>query len=106
MSESRVRLLRRLKHLAVFVAAIGLIWLAGVLPAVLNPSQGAGPANLGAPTLTGLLSAWPIYVAVAIVQALTFHYVRRFASPVFLAGVFLLASLLAWRYAGLSPTLS
>lgn len=106
MSESRLRPLAWLKHLAVFVAAIALIWLAGVLPALLNPSQEGGPANLGAPTLIGLISAWPIYVAVAIAQALTFHYVRRFASPVFLAGVFLLASLLAWRYAGLQPTLS
>jgi len=91
-----------IRHAAVFIAAIALIWFAGVLPALINPSAGAAPPSLGPPTLAGLLSAWPIYIAVAIVQALTFHYMKRFTTPIFLTGVFLLASLMAWRYAGLA----
>lgn len=91
-----------LKHALVFIAAIALIWLAGVLPALINPPAGAAPANLAPPTLGGLISAWPIYIAVAIVQALTFHYVKHFATPVFLTGIFLIASAMAWRYAGLA----
>jgi hypothetical protein len=91
-----------LKHAAVFIAAIALVWFAGVLPALINPPAGAPPSSLGPPTLVGLLSAWPIYIAVAIVQALTFHYVKRFATPIFLTGIFLIASAMAWRYAGLA----
>jgi hypothetical protein len=48
--------------------------------------------------LVGLISAWPIFIALAIIQALTFHYVKRFATPVFLIGVFILGTLLAWRF--------
>jgi hypothetical protein len=50
----------------------------------------------------GLLSAWPIYIALAIVQALTFHYVKKFATPVFLGGVFVAALLFAMRYTALT----
>lgn len=91
-----------IKHALVFIAAIALIWLAGVLPALINPAAGAAPPSLGPPTLGGLISAWPIYIAVAIVQALTFHYVKHFATPIFFTGIFLIASAMAWRYAGLA----
>lgn len=92
------------KHAAVFIAAVFLIWLGGVMP-VAWPKINAGVdpfAGLPAPTLMGLLSAWPIYIALAIVQALTFHYVKKFATPVFLGGVFVAALLFAMRYASVT----
>lgn len=98
------RHLNTIKHVAVFIAAIALIWLAGALPGMINGEQqlaGAPPPSFGA-LVNGLIASWPIYIAVAIVQALTFHYVKRFATPIFLTGVFLLASAMAWRYAGLA----
>lgn len=95
-----------IKHAAVFVAAIALVWFAGVLPAMILAPPGAAPA-IPLPSagglLAGLVSAWPMFIAVAIVQALTFHYVKRFTTPIFLAGVFILALLLAWRYATIAP---
>ncbi len=92
------------KHAAVFVAAIFLIWLGGVMPAMWPKIEaGIDPfAGMPAPTLLGLLAAWPIYIALAIVQALTFHYVKKFATPIFLAGVFLAALLFAMRYSNLT----
>lgn len=93
------------KHVAVFVAAVFLIWLAGVLP-VAWPRYSAGVdpfAGMPAPTLGGLLAAWPIYIALAIIQALTFHYVKRFATPIFLGGVFLAALVFAMRYTQVAP---
>jgi hypothetical protein len=93
-----------LKHALVFIAAIALIWLAGALPGMINGPQelaGAPPPSAGA-LINGLIASWPIFIAVAIVQALTFHYVKRFTTPLFLAGVFLLASAMAWRYAGMA----
>lgn len=93
------------KHVAVFVAAVFLIWLGGVLPVVWpRYSAGVDPfAGMPAPTLMGLLAAWPIYIALAIVQALTFHYVKRFATPLFLGGVFLAALVFAMRYTQVAP---
>ena len=95
-----------IKHGLVFIAAIALVWLAGLLPGLILGQQSTAP-----PTATpdagglvlGLISAWPIYIALAICQALTFQYVKRFSTPVFLAGVFTLALLLAWRYATAAP---
>ena len=54
------------------------------------------------PTIGALISPWPIYVALAIVQALTFHYVKKFSTPIFLAGVFVAALLFAVRYTNLT----
>jgi hypothetical protein len=95
--------LQGVRHALVFVAAIFLIWLAGVMPllasknaAGVSPMQALG--ELGAPTVAGLVAAWPIYIAVGICQALTFHFVKAWRTPVFLVGVFVLASLFAWRY--------
>ncbi len=104
MARADIRYAFWIKHALVFIAAIALVWFAGVLPALVNPPTTPAadlPSSLGPPTLLGLLSAWPIFFAVAICQALTFHYVKHFSTPVFLAGVFILASLMAWRYAGL-----
>lgn len=96
-----------IKHAAVFVAAIFLIWLGGVMPGVLaQVSAGADPAAvfgaMPAPTLGALLTPWPIYIALAIVQALTFHYVKKFSTPIFLGGVFVAALLFAMRYTALT----
>lgn len=93
------------KHVAVFVAAVFLIWLGGVLPVVWpRYSTGVDPfAGMPAPTLSGLLAAWPIYIALAIIQALTFHYVKKFSTPIFLGGVFLAALVFAMRYAQVAP---
>lgn len=97
------------KHVAVFVAAVFLIWLGGVLPAMWpRYSAGVDPfAGMPAPSVGevvgGLLSAWPIYIALAIVQALTFHYVKRFTTPIFLGGVFLASLVFAMRYAQVAP---
>jgi hypothetical protein len=93
-----------LKHAAVFIAAVALVWLAGALPAMINGPQelaGAPPPSFAA-LLNGLIASWPIFIALAIVQALTFHFVKRFTTPLFLLGVFLLASAMAWRYAGMT----
>ncbi len=95
-----------IKHALVFIAAIAAVWFAGTLPGmVLGQASTAPPAAMPTPAglLMGLISAWPIYIALAICQALTFQYVKRFATPVFLAGVFTLALLLAWRYATAAP---
>jgi hypothetical protein len=97
------------KHVAVFVAAVFLIWLGGVLPAAWPKySAGVDPfAGMPAPTmgdiLGGLLAAWPIFIALAICQALTFHYVKKFSTPIFLGGVFLAALVFAMRYAQVTP---
>lgn len=96
--------LQWLKHAAVFIAAVALVWLAGALPGMINGPQqlaGAPPPSVGA-LLNGLIASWPIFIALAIVQALTFHYVKHFTTPLFLLGVFLLASAMAWRYAGIT----
>ena len=93
-----------IKHAAVFIAAIALVWLAGALPGMINAQPeltGAPPPSAGA-LVNGLIASWPIFIALAICQALTFQYVKRFATPVFLLGVFILASLMAWRYAGMA----
>lgn len=95
-----------IKHALVFIAAVALVWLAGILPGIiLGQASTASPAAAPTPAglLMGLISAWPIYIALAICQALTFQYVKRLATPVFLAGVFTLALLLAWRYATAAP---
>ena len=63
---------------------------------------GNGSRESWSALLNGLIASWPIFIALAIVQALTFHYVKRFATPLFLLGVFLLASATAWRYAGIT----
>ena len=97
------------KHVAVFVAAVFLIWLGGVLPMVWPTiSAGVDPfAGMPAPTfgdlLAGILAAWPIFIALAICQALTFHYVKRFSTPIFLGGVFIAALVFAMRYAQVLP---
>jgi len=94
-----------IRHALVFAAAVIMVWLSGVIPVlILKPAPFANSqpieiiAALGAPTLDGLLRGWPIYVTLAIGQALTFNYVKTFATPIFLAGVFILGFLLAWRY--------
>lgn len=94
-----------IKHAIVFVAAVVLVWFSGVLPILIlkpAPFENSPPldviASMGAPTFDGILRGWPIYFAVAIVQALTFHYVKKFTTPLFLVGVFVLGSLFAWRY--------
>ncbi len=94
-----------IKHALVFVAAVVLVWFSGVLPILmLKPAPYASStpmeiiASMGAPTFDGIVRGWPIYIAIAIVQALTFQYLRKFTTPLFLAGVFALGSLLAWRY--------
>lgn len=92
------------KHVAVFIAAVFLIWLGGVMP-VVWPRLNAGLdpfAGMPTPTLGALLAPWPIYIALAIVQALTFHYVKKFSTPIFLAGVFVAALLFALRYAAVA----
>ena len=95
------------KHAAVFVAAVFLIWLGGVMPAVW-PKLSAGAdlntafAGMPMPTLGALLAPWPIYIALAIVQALTFHYAKKFSTPIFLGGVFVAALLFALRYASVA----
>lgn len=93
------------KHALVFVAAVVTVWLSGIVPVlVLKPKTYAGLTNeqiladMSRVDLVGLISAWPIFIALAIIQALTFHYVKRFATPVFLIGVFILGTLLAWRF--------
>ena len=96
-----------IKHALVFVAAIFLIWLGGVMPSVwAKVSAGADPAAVfGAmpmPTIGALIAPWPIYIALAIVQALTFHYVKKFSTPIFLGGVFVAALLFAVRYTNLT----
>ena len=95
------------KHVAVFIAAVFLIWLGGVMPGVMAQANagadvGAVFAAMPAPTLGALLAPWPIYIALAIVQALTFHYVKKFSTPIFLAGVFVAALLFAMRYAAVT----
>ena len=93
------------KHALVFVAAIFVVWLSGVVPVlVLKPRAYAGMSNaqivagMSRVEPGGLISAWPILIGLAIIQALTFHYVKRFATPVFLVGVFALGLLMAMRY--------
>lgn len=85
-----------IKHALVFVAAIFLVWLSGVVPVLVNDPEAF--ATMATPTLSGLLAAWPIYIAVAICQALTFHYVKTWPALFFLVGVFVLGLLFAWRY--------
>jgi hypothetical protein len=94
-----------IKHALVFVAAIFMVWLSGVIPIIiLKPGiyAGLGPfeilSGMGLPTIGGLITAWPIYIAIAICQALTFHYVKKWTTPIFLTGVFVLGVLFAWRY--------
>ncbi|MEY2756806.1 MAG: hypothetical protein RIR33_584 [Pseudomonadota bacterium] len=94
-----------IRHGAVFVAAIFAIWLSGVVPVlILKPGPYAGMeptqilARMGGVDLPGLLRAWPIFIAIAICQALTFHYVKKWTTPIFLASVFALGFLMAWRY--------
>jgi hypothetical protein len=93
------------RHAVVFVASLGVVYVAGVLaPYFIDPGA-AGPLTLGSvlghmapPTLIGLLLAFPIYMALAICQALTFHYVKRFTTPLYLGVLFVLALLFAIRY--------
>jgi len=94
-----------IKHALVFAAGVVMVWLSGVMPVlILKPKIYAGLSNeqilggMASVDLMGLIRAWPIYIALAIVQALTFRYVKRFTTPIFLAGVFVLGSLLAWRF--------
>ena len=94
-----------IKHGIVFLAAIFTVWLSGVAPVlILQPGVYAGLtpmqvfAQMGAVDLTGLVRAWPIFIALAICQALTFHYVKKWTTPIFLTGVFILGFLMAWRY--------
>lgn len=94
-----------IKHALVFVAAIFMVWLSGVLPVLIMkppPYETSDTmqilAAMGAPTFDGIVRGWPIYIAVAIVQALTFHYVKKFTTPIFLLGVLALGSIMAWRY--------
>lgn len=94
-----------IKHGVVFVAAIFTVWLSGVVPVlILQPGPYAGQtamqvfAQMGAVDVSGLLRAWPIFGALAICQALTFHYAKRWTTPIFLIGVFALGFLMAWRY--------
>jgi hypothetical protein len=88
-----------IKHAIVFVASVVVVWLAGIVPGLMTPSAAApaGPADAGS-LIAGILAVWPIFFALAIMQALTFHYVKKFTTPIYLAGVFVLALLLAWRY--------
>lgn len=94
-----------LKHAGVFIASLFVIYLAGVLaPYFINPDA-AGPLTLNgvlgrmsAPTVAGLVSAWPIYITLAIAQALTFHYVRKWTTPIYLGALFVLALMFAIRY--------
>lgn len=93
------------KHALVFVGAIVMVWLSGVVPVlILKPGPYAGMSDaqvfseMGRVDLGGVLRAWPIYIAIAICQALTFHYVKRFATPVFLLGVFVVGAIFAWRF--------
>lgn len=93
------------KHALVFVAAVFMVWLSGIVPVmVLRPGAYANLppdqvlADLGTPTIGGVIAAWPIFIALAICQALTFHYVKKFTTPIFLAGVFILGALMAMRY--------
>jgi hypothetical protein len=94
-----------IKHALVFVAAVIIVWLSGVVPVlVLRPGAYSGQsaeqifAGLGAPTLDGILASWPIFIALAICQALTFHYVKKWTTPIFLVGVFAIGALMAMRY--------
>jgi len=94
-----------IKHGIVFLAAIVTVWLSGVVPvlilkpdayAALTPTQVF--AQMGAVEVSGLVRAWPIFIALAICQALTFHYVKAWTTPIYLTGVFALGLLMAWRY--------
>lgn len=94
-----------IKHALVFVAAVFTVWLSGIVPVlVMKPGAYAGMSNdqilaqMGTPTLGGLVSQLPIFIALAICQALTFHYVKKFTTPIFLVGVFALGALMAMRY--------
>jgi hypothetical protein len=94
-----------IKHALVFVTAVIMVWLSGIVPVlVLRPGAYAGQspdqifASLGTPTIGGILSAWPIFIALAICQALTFRYVKKWTTPIFLAGVFAAGALMAMRY--------
>jgi hypothetical protein len=94
-----------IKHALVFVGAVFMVWLSGVVPVlILKPGPYTGMSDaqvlaaMGNVDLMGILRAWPIYIAIGICQALTFHYVKRFATPVFLAGVFIVGALFAWRF--------
>jgi hypothetical protein len=94
-----------IKHGIVFLAAIFTVWLSGVAPVLIlqpGPYAGLTPdqvfAQMGAVDVGGLIRAWPIFIALAICQALTFHYVKTWTTPIFLAGVFILGFLMAWRY--------
>ena len=94
-----------IKQGIVFLAAIVTVWLSGVVPVlILKPVAYAGLtpmqvlAQMGAVDVSGLVRAWPIFIALAICQALTFHYVRKWSTPIYLAGVFALGLLMAWRY--------
>lgn len=106
MTQAGFRYAFWIKHALVFIAAIALVWLAGLVPGMILGQQSNAPPvstpDAGGLVL-GLISAWPIYIALAICQALTFQYVKRFTTPIFLASVFTLALLLAWRYATAAP---
>jgi hypothetical protein len=89
-----------IKHALVFVAAVIMVWLSGILPVlVLRPGAYAGQppeqifASLGTPTIGGILSAWPIFIALAICQALTFRYVKKWTTPNFASSALRLAVL-------------
>ena len=97
------------KHAAVFVAALFVVRLGFVLsPYFIAPdtmgtmTPGGLLAAMGVPTLDGLIAAWPICIALAICQALTFHYVKRWATPIYLSGLFVAALLFAMRYASVA----
>ena len=94
-----------IKHALVFVAAAFTVWLSGLAPVLImrpgayaSMSPGEIFAQMGTPSVGGVIGAWPILIALAICQALTFHYVKKFTTPVFLLGVFALGALMATRY--------
>ena len=106
MTRASFRYAFWIKHALVLIAAIALLWLAGLIPGMILGQESTAPPTAtpdAGGLILGLISAWLIYIALANCQRLTFQYVKRFATPVFLAGVFILALLLAWRYATAAP---
>jgi len=94
-----------IRHGLVFVASVFVVWLSGVVPVlVMKPGPYAGMTDaqvldqMGAPTIGGLLGSWPILIALAICQALSFHYIKKFTTPIYLGGVFIAGVLFAMRY--------
>jgi hypothetical protein len=90
-------------HAVLFLAAILVTWVAGLLPILilrpgaygkLTPLQILG--GIGPPNLESFLRGWPVLFMIALVQGLVFRSVKKRPRLVFLSVVAVLWSAYAW----------